>query len=152
MTVGLSPGSICDEQARDNLQALMPARASHVKWFEERSASVAFELDAPYPAAEPLSRTRQVLESREWQELRASRLLKGEPVGDAAGWFDYVDGTINPKVRTYQWIGEWANRGGDILIVTYLYRGSDDTLFSPPVGRLHVAARVICSHHLPQKE
>lgn len=88
--------------------------------------SLTYELDAPYPARDPVGVIADALRDRGYRPLQRSDYVRG--------WGELTDQTQH----IYQWMGEWRNGGGDLVIYTLQYRYPATE--SPSLDHLFVSA------------
>jgi hypothetical protein len=86
----------------------------------------------------------QVLDKDIWNRVDSSSSLRR--------WQFYVDGTHGRADRVYQWMGEWSNESGDLVLYFLRYRiaakeaPSDRALLAPPRGSSNLD---VFAEHIP---
>ncbi len=94
------------------------------------SLHVAYGLNEKYPAGDVLKQIDSRLKKLGWEPLKEDWLNPGLPSSHVSGWAEYVDGTMNPERQVHQWLADWKNRAGDVIVYSFTYtyprRGKPD--------------------------
>jgi len=85
---------------------------------------VSYSVVQPYPAEPFLARVRESLAAGEWSALPDDWLNPGSPSSHQDGWGDVIDGTVSPNLRVHQWMAEWQNQAGDIVLYALRYESA----------------------------
>jgi hypothetical protein len=85
------------------------------------SLYVAYGLNEKYPAREVLSQIAGRLKKLSWEPLKDDWLNPGRPSSHVRGWAEYVDGTVKPERQEHQWLAQWKNRAGDVVVYAFTY-------------------------------
>ncbi len=54
-------------------------------------------------------------------------LNPGLPSSHVTGWQSFADGTTNPPTFVQQWLADWENSKGDVVVYGLQYRHKDRT-------------------------
>jgi hypothetical protein len=69
------------------------------------------------------------------------------PSSHSQGWKTFIDGTVRPEVSVHQWMAEWKNASGDVVVYVLKcrssYNASSGLAETPDNDRLAVAIACI---------
>ena len=85
-----------------------------------------YEMDEPYPAKTALKSISDQLDRRGWKPLQNSYLQPDRPSSHVTGWDKFQDGRKTPWVHVRQWMAEWTNSKGDVLMYALRYEWPND--------------------------
>ena len=86
---------------------------------------VYYEVNTPYPAQTVLDELRSELAKRGWRQLKDDFLNPGLPSSNVTGWQSFGDRTTNPPTFVQQWLADWENSTGDVVVYGLRYRHKD---------------------------
>jgi hypothetical protein len=89
-----------------------------------------YEFIEPYPAKAALKAISGQLKSSAWKPLQNSYLQPSRPSSHVTGWQEFQDASKTPWVNVRQWMAEWTNPKGDVVMYTLRYEWPNDG--SPP--------------------
>jgi hypothetical protein len=82
---------------------------------------VQYDLVEPYPAEPTLSAIRERLASAGWSALAYDWLNPHTPSSHTEGWDNFLDGPHKPGGIVDQWMAQWRNPGGQIVLYEFRY-------------------------------
>jgi len=85
------------------------------------SLHVAYGLKEKYPAQDVLGKIAERLKKLGWKPLKEDWLNPGTPSSHVSGWGEFVDGTVEPERQEHQWLAQWKNRAGDVVVYCFTY-------------------------------
>lgn len=97
---------------------------------------VYYDVKAPYPAEAVLEQLRHQLTQRGWRPLKEDFLNPGLPSSHVTGWQSFGDGTTKPATLVQQWLAQWDDANGDVLVYAFQYRYNRQG--SPDLDTVHV--------------
>ncbi len=98
--------------------------------FADEEEQALYRVNEAYPAQDSLRTILESLGDKGWTPLQEDIFNPGSLSSHSEGWQTFVDGTVNPNKTVHQWLGQWSDEEGKILV--YVFR------FSCPVDdRLH---------------
>jgi hypothetical protein len=106
---------------------LVPKNAKETKYVQGPQGEwllVAYRLSERYPAKATLAELASHFKGGGWKPMKEDWLNPGIPSSHAKGWSEFVDGTVNPPLRVWQWKGAWENAQGDIIDYSLTYYGA----------------------------
>ena len=113
---------------------VLPSGAENARVIQQGEGGVQYDLREKYSADGALADIQKGLLASGWTPLAQDLWNPGSPSSNSVGWRNYVDGTRTPKVRVYQWLGYWRNKGGDVVMHGISYTTPDISLGATPVG------------------
>lgn len=69
-----------------------------------------------YPPEGSLATIFEILRTKGWTPRPEDVFNPGSPSSHVEGWQTFVDGTVTPHKTKHQWIGEWSDEEGRILM------------------------------------
>jgi hypothetical protein len=116
--------------------------ANEVKFEKSNGADqVSYKLQVDYPAESVLEVIRSRLAKQGWKTLQEDFLNPGLPSSHVRGWTDLEDWSKEPKTHVHQWLAQWQNNSGDIVLYTLQYRYPKDK--PPDMRNLQIHAAYI---------
>jgi hypothetical protein len=106
------------------IKELIPLKgASKVRHDEGwgNSLHVAYGLNEKYPAQDILSQIGGRLKKLGWEPLKEDWLNPGTPSSHVTGWSEFMDEQMSPVRHVHQWLGQWKNGTGDVVIYAFTY-------------------------------
>lgn len=108
------------------------------------TVGVTYEIDMAFPAAPLLERLRAVFPADTWRALPNDWLNPGLPSSHTRGWGNFQDGTNTPTTEVHQWMAQWQDLHGDVVLYVLRYDSkagaNPSMLAAPDNARLHVTA------------
>jgi hypothetical protein len=89
-------------------------------------SQVYYEVNTPYPAQGVLDELRDQLAKRGWRPLKEDFLNPGLPSSHVTGWQSFGDRTTTPRTFVKQWLADWENGKGDVVVYGLRYRYKDE--------------------------
>lgn len=102
---------------------------------------VQYELDAPFPALQPIQKILDHMSALGWQPLKEDWLNPGIPTSYVRSWVSFEDHSSKPWVHRYAWSSSWRNPTGDL--VSYDFRYVLPDAGKRPLSRLTVSASLV---------
>lgn len=100
---------------------LLPG-AKNIRYYElGGSFQLIYEITSDYPATETIKTISEELGKRRWHPLKEDYLNPGVASSHAIGWTDFQDLTRTPLRQVHQWLADWENEQGAVLIYGLRY-------------------------------
>jgi hypothetical protein len=111
-----------------DLAPLPGARGAQAHTQPDGSIWIRYELLQAYPAEPTLKAIRERLESRGWVPLANDWLNPTDPSSHTMGWGFFIDGLRHPEPVVDQWMAQWRNANGDIILYEFRYESPGQSL------------------------
>jgi hypothetical protein len=97
------------------------ARAVKPETQSNGTIGVTYELDMPYPATGLLQAVHQTFSAADWRPMVDDWLNPGLASSHSRGWTSFIDGTRKPEMTVHQWMAQWQNVKGDVVLYVLRY-------------------------------
>src|SRR3954470_21373917 len=120
----------------DIQKALAPVSgAESITWSNN---GVTYEVNAQFPATPFVTGLGVRLTGMGWKALDEDIFNPGLSTSQGHDWSNFIDGRTEPNRRVYQWLGQWVNSRGDVIVFGLTYRAETAEPESTPDKPLHV--------------
>jgi hypothetical protein len=150
--IGATLVSACSGRSKSVAQLpvelAVPETAQDVAVREESGAVVVrYRLPMQYPAEEFLADVRARLEKRGWRPQAMDLLNPTIRSSHLRGWTHFFDATVSPRAGVHQWLADWRNDSGDVVVYALRYSAPAGEAWrevpSPATAVLEVSASLI---------
>jgi hypothetical protein len=83
--------------------------------------SVGYHVAEPYPAEKVLDLISKRLGDAGWKPLPMDWLNPTIPSSHSRGWTYFLDGTANPGRQVNQWLAQWQDPAGNVVVYALRY-------------------------------
>ncbi len=100
-------------------------------------------LSISYPAESVLQQISAELIQKGWQPLREDWMNPGLASSHSRGWTSFGDATTKPKTYVFQWLAQWRDAKGNVVLYCFEYRDpakAEDYRSTPDTSELKVIA------------
>lgn len=102
------------------------ARDVYPSFERDGRISVTYTLNTPYPADHILSSIEEALRGAGWTPLLEDFLNPGLRSSHVRGWTQFGDASRPPPTEVHQWLGDWTDSSGNVLVYALQYRSQFD--------------------------
>ena len=92
--------------------------------FDERGGAdrLSYHVSLKFPAISIIQLIADKLGKGGWEALRYDFMNPNRPSSPLQGWQEFLDGTKKPALCVHQWLGEWKDASGNIVIYAFRYK------------------------------
>lgn len=92
--------------------------------FDERGGAdrLSYHVSSKFPAISIIQLISDKLGKGGWEALRYDFMNPNRPSSPLQGWQEFLDGTKKPALCVHQWLGEWKDASGNIVIYAFRYK------------------------------
>ena len=83
--------------------------------------SVGYHVAEPFPADGVLGLIAQRLSDAGWKPLPTDWLNPTIPSSHSRGWTYFLDGTVKPGRQVNQWMAQWQDTSGNVVVYALRY-------------------------------
>jgi hypothetical protein len=116
------------------------ARNVKTRTAENGAVEMTYEVERAYPANEFLEQIATAAKSGGFEPLADDWLNPGVPSSHSVGWGTFIDAQVTPQVRMHQWLAQWRDASGNVIVYGLRYRSPVDRMDAPDNTRLSVGA------------
>ena len=125
-----------------------PPTATSVTWSRW---GVSYQLRIEFPATSLLDDVNQVMRRNGWNTLKSDVFNQGLSTSHQVGWTNFIETRSGESHRVYEWMGEWSNESGDLIMIAFTYRIDSTEVDARPGDVLYVTARFLSADELKER-
>ena len=140
LTLVAWPGGVRAQQPSMPAYVVVPPGAHDVVSHEENDgrSTCSYTVSAAYPAASVLEAIKSTLAASGWRPLPDDWMNPGLASSHSVGWQYFLDDTVGPTRLVHQWLADWQDETGNLLVYALRYHSSTTPGHDPDNRNLKV--------------
>ena len=113
-------------EAAEPPAALMVYPGASDSLYVASRSTLSYHVDAKFPATVVIQWVSGNLQKAGWKPLEHDFLNPDSPSSLSHSWQYFLDGTKDPILCVHQWLGDWKDASGNIVVYAFRYEEQPD--------------------------